>query len=66
MMVTHPRCLLRPVAAETREQHDEHAEEEQDHGSENGPHACGVVGGGAGGGIVRVDVVFDNLFDDCD
>ncbi len=59
---THLPCLLRPPRAETCEQHDEHAEEEQDHRGENRPHACGVVRVGAGGGGVGVDVVFDDLF----
>ena len=40
--------------AEARKEHNEHAEEEQDHGGEGGPHADGVVGVEAGVGSVNV------------
>ena len=58
----HAGGLFRPVAAEAREQHNKHAEEEQDHGRKDGPHARGIERVGAGGGVVGVDVVFDDLF----
>ena len=62
MAAPHLSRLLRLPRAEAREQDNEHAEEEQDHGGENGPHAGRVVGVGAGGMGVGVDVVFDDLF----
>ena len=51
--------LLLLSCAEACEQHDKHAQEQQDHGSEGGPHAGGVVG--ITTGAIRVDVVLDDL-----
>lgn len=55
--------LPTPTAIEAREEDNEHAEEEQDRGREDGPHAGGVVGARAGveGVGVVVDVVSDHL-----
>ena len=47
------------ACAEASEEDDEHAEEQQDHGRENGPHADGVVCVRAG--AVRIDVIHDDL-----
>ena len=46
--------------AKACQQDDEHAEEEEDHGRKDGPHADGVEGVAAG--AVGVDVVFDDLW----
>ena len=51
--------LLRFPRAEAGEQDDEHAQEEQDHGCQAGPHANGVESVGAA--AVGVDMVFDDL-----
>ena len=61
MMMASTPGLLSPSAAKACEEHDEHAQEEQDHGREDGPHADGVVGVGAGGGGTVVDMVLDRL-----
>jgi len=50
-------CLL--PCTEAGEEHDEHPEEEQDHGCEDGPHAGRVIGVRAA--TVLVDVVLDDL-----
>ena len=55
---TRPRPPLLPLA-KAREQHDEHAQEQEDHGRKTGPHAHRVKGMRAF--ILAVDVVFDSL-----
>lgn len=50
--------LLRLSCTEACEEHDEHAEEEQKHRYEAGPHASGVV---SVRDVVAVDVIFDDL-----
>lgn len=56
---TGRRLLLLLPRTEAREQDDEHAQEQQYHGRQTGPHAHRVVRVGAF--ILLVDVVFDRL-----
>lgn len=61
MMATAIRIsLLRCFpGTQARDEHNEHADEEQDHSCKTGPHPRGVVGVRH---VVAVNVVFDDLF----